>query len=143
MTYYEVLGIEENATQEQIKAAYRTLAKKYHPDVNDVPNAGAFFRAIREAYETLMDPQKRKEYYAPNYDSEAGQGIVTVELTYEEYAKVKFTLHSLPLKILTVLLRITLLLLMPIIQLLYFILQLLSYVAVFASWVLMIAGIGE
>lgn len=62
MTYYEVLGIEEDATQEQIKAAYRNLAKKYHPDVNDAQNATAFFRLIQEAYETLSDPAKKAEY---------------------------------------------------------------------------------
>jgi len=62
MTHYEVLGIEKDATQEQIKAAYRTLAKKYHPDVNDAANANAFFRLIQEAYETLNDPQKKREY---------------------------------------------------------------------------------
>ncbi|WP_407926849.1 DnaJ domain-containing protein [Caproicibacter fermentans] len=40
----------------------RALAKKYHPDVNDAPNAAAFFRLIQEAYETLSDPRKRDEY---------------------------------------------------------------------------------
>lgn len=62
MTNYEILGIEKDATQEQIKIAYHTLAKKYHPDVNDASNAAALFRLIKEAYETLSDPQKRAEY---------------------------------------------------------------------------------
>ncbi len=62
MTYYETLGIDEDATQEQIKTAYRTLVKKYHPDVNDAPNAAAFFRLIQEAYETLGNPALREEY---------------------------------------------------------------------------------
>ncbi|MVB10125.1 Chaperone protein DnaJ [Caprobacter fermentans] len=66
MDYYEILGIDENATQEQIKASYRALAKKYHPDVNDAPNAAAFFRLIQEAYETLNDTSKRKEYDESN-----------------------------------------------------------------------------
>lgn len=62
MNYYEVLGVEENATQDQIKAAYRSLVKSYHPDVNAAPNASTFFRLIREAYETLSDPSKRRDY---------------------------------------------------------------------------------
>lgn len=62
MTYYEILGIGEKASQEQIKSAYRSSVKKYHPDVNNAPNASAFFRMIQEAYETLHDQQKRNVY---------------------------------------------------------------------------------
>ncbi|WP_164918970.1 DnaJ domain-containing protein [Caproiciproducens sp. NJN-50] len=69
MDYYEILGIDEHATQEQIKASYRTLAKKYHPDVNDAPNAAAFFRLIQEAYETLSNPAQRKEYDESNFNT--------------------------------------------------------------------------
>ncbi len=62
MTYYEALGINEDATQDQIKAAYRTSVKKYHPDINDAPNAAAVFRLVQEAYEILINPVRRKEY---------------------------------------------------------------------------------
>lgn len=62
MTYYEILGVDEQATQEQIKAAYRTLVKKYHPDVNHAPNAEAFFRLIQEAYQCLSNVTDRQKY---------------------------------------------------------------------------------
>uniref|UniRef100_A0A7C6EHI2 Chaperone protein DnaJ n=1 Tax=candidate division WOR-3 bacterium TaxID=2052148 RepID=A0A7C6EHI2_UNCW3 len=68
--YYEILGISKNATPEEIKRAYRELAKKWHPDMN--PNnkkeAEERFKEISEAYEVLMDPQKRQLY--DNYGHE-------------------------------------------------------------------------
>jgi hypothetical protein len=61
--YYELLGIARNATIRQVKAAYRKLAKNYHPDANPGgPDAAARFREITEAYETLSDPERRKAY---------------------------------------------------------------------------------
>ena len=61
--YYETLGVEKNATPEQIKAAYRKLAMKYHPDRNQGDEAAAEkFKEINEAHETLSDQQKRAAY---------------------------------------------------------------------------------
>ena len=61
--YYNVLGVDRNATADQIKAAFRKLARKHHPDLN--PNdkeANKKFQQINEAYEVLSDPEKRKKY---------------------------------------------------------------------------------
>ncbi|MCU6771086.1 Curved DNA-binding protein [uncultured Bacteroides sp.] len=61
--YYKVLGVERNATQDDIKKAYRKMARKYHPDLNkDDPNAKDKFQEINEANEVLSDPEKRKKY---------------------------------------------------------------------------------
>mgnify|MGYP002622859553 CR=1 FL=1 len=60
--YYEVLGISKGASEEEIKKAYRTLAKKYHPDVNKEPGAEEKFKEINEAYDVLSDPNKKARY---------------------------------------------------------------------------------
>ena len=62
--YYEVLGVSKTATDEELKKAYRKLAKKYHPDANpdNKAEAEAKFKEVNEAYETLSNPQKRKMY---------------------------------------------------------------------------------
>lgn len=60
--YYEVLGVGHNATPDQIKSAYRKLARKHHPDVNKAADASARFKEATEAYEVLGDPQKRNMY---------------------------------------------------------------------------------
>ena len=60
--YYTVLGVSPGATSPQIKKAYRTLAKRYHPDVNHGSDAASRFREITEAYDTLIDPDRRRRY---------------------------------------------------------------------------------
>ena len=60
--YYEVLGVSKNASDEEIKRAFRKLAKQYHPDVNKEEGAEAKFKEIGEAYAVLSDPQKKQQY---------------------------------------------------------------------------------
>jgi curved DNA-binding protein len=60
--YYAILGVPRNATQEEIKRAYKRLARQYHPDVNKSPEAEEKFKEINEAYAVLSDPEKRKIY---------------------------------------------------------------------------------
>lgn len=61
--YYKVLGVERNASQKEIKSAYRKLARKYHPDLNPhSSDAKKNFQQINEAHEVLSDPEKRKKY---------------------------------------------------------------------------------
>ena len=74
--YYEVLGVNKNATDEELKKAYRKLAKKYHPDANpdNKKEAEAKFKEVNEAYETLSDSQKRKMYDQFGPDGPQGFG---------------------------------------------------------------------
>ncbi|XP_020775692.1 dnaJ homolog subfamily B member 9-like [Boleophthalmus pectinirostris] len=60
--YYDILGVPKDATERQIKKAFHKLALKYHPDRNKGPDAEAKFREIAEAYETLSDDKRRREY---------------------------------------------------------------------------------
>ena len=60
--YYEILEVSKDATQDEIKKAYKKLAKKFHPDINKESGAEEKFKKINEAYEVLSDETKRKEY---------------------------------------------------------------------------------
>ena len=71
--YYKIMGVARDATQDEIKRAYRQLARKYHPDVSKEANAEARFKEVGEAYEVLKDAEKRAAYDQLGANWKAGQ----------------------------------------------------------------------
>lgn len=73
--YYDVLGVSEDASKDEIKKAYRKLARKYHPDVSEEDNAEEKFKEAKEAYEVLGDEEKRQQYDQFGHAGAQGQGF--------------------------------------------------------------------
>jgi molecular chaperone DnaJ len=71
--YYEILGVGRSATSEELKAAFRNLARKFHPDINKEPDAEDKFKEMNEAYAVLSDPEKRTAY--DRYGAEGLRGM--------------------------------------------------------------------
>ena len=75
--YYETLGVNRDASDGEIKRAFRSLARELHPDVSDAPDAEERFRAVAEAYEVLSDDDRRARYDRYGHEGVAGQGFHT------------------------------------------------------------------
>ncbi|MDR2400021.1 MAG: DnaJ domain-containing protein [Deferribacteraceae bacterium] len=93
MNYYEVLGVPKTATQEEIKKAYRALARKYHPDVNkNDKSAETKFKEISEAYATLSDADKKSQYDAVGHEAftRSGQGYDFNNMNFEDLKNFNF-----------------------------------------------------
>lgn len=73
--YYEIMGVARDASQSDIKSAYRKLSRKYHPDVSKATDAEERFKEVGEAYEVLKDPEKRKAYDQLGSNWQSGQGF--------------------------------------------------------------------
>ena len=71
--YYSVMGVERDASQDEIKRAYKKLARKYHPDVSKDPDAESLFKSVGEAYQVLKDPEKRAAYDQVGANRQAGE----------------------------------------------------------------------
>lgn len=94
--YYDILGISKTATKEEIKTAYRTLSRKYHPDVNEAANASTMFMLLDEAYQNLFDDEKRRAY-----DNQGKTSTTSTEQTntqnsqsYYSYQKPQYTTYQ-------------------------------------------------
>ena len=72
--HYETLGVSRDAGEDQIKKAYRKLARELHPDVNPAPEAQERFKAVTHAYEVLSDPDSRRNYDMGGQDPFGGMG---------------------------------------------------------------------
>ena len=88
--YYAALGLKPSATLQEIKTAYRVLARRLHPDANAAPGAAERFRQVQEAYEILSDPTQRQQYLASLKGKGKGEGGQDNEVSQILTAEVQF-----------------------------------------------------
>lgn len=89
--YYQVLGVSTDATQEQIKKAYRQKAKEYHPDVNKNANAQEKMKEVNVAYDILSDPQKKQQYdFSRQNPHMHSQNYTGTNQTYTDFSDEMF-----------------------------------------------------
>ena len=86
--YYEVLGVGRSASNEEIKKAFRRLAREYHPDVNNSPDSEERFKEINEAYAVLSDSEKRAAYDRFGHAGVRGTGGVNVDFDFPDFADI-------------------------------------------------------
>src|SRR3989344_3768245 len=92
--YYKILGVDKNASADDIKKAYKTLAKKYHPDVNKEPNATEKFKEVNEAASVLGDPKKRQQYDRFGSADQAGAGFNYQDMSGMDFGDIFDNLFS-------------------------------------------------
>ena len=87
--YYEVLGVSRSSTQDELKAAFRRLARQYHPDVNDSPDAEERFKEINEAFAVLSDEQRRGAYDRYGHEGVRGpNGMPNFTVDFSDFADI-------------------------------------------------------
>ncbi|WP_165875191.1 J domain-containing protein [Natrarchaeobius chitinivorans] len=94
MKYYDILGVDRDASQEEIKRAYREKVKETHPDQSDHPNAGQLFMQVKEAYDVLGDPDRKNRYDKHGISGTSSDGGATQSTTSADADGVGWRAHT-------------------------------------------------